>query len=278
MRSRGYSESFINKMITRGSLKRGYLAQLDNRNSFVDEMAGFAVSFVDGMFSTGEAIGNKIDEKANYISNPKNWGEITESSVSYGSRVGQNVQDEIDKGSSYMGAVCKALWTEVYNITPIEEAAIFLDPNIPEDIRADATVNFEMKMGSYILLANEIRVNPVKKAKKGLFTNSNTPIEKAVVIGEGMEDIIATARELRKFDINAKWYQAWSKYFERSNFNLAESKRRNLRWIKTKTKLGYKIYDIGIDPNRVRRSPFYPVEKNYLEEIKYHTIKIPRKK
>ena len=58
-----------------------------------------------------------------------------------------------------MGAVFKTLSNEVYNLTPIEEAKIFLDPNIPEDIRANAVLIFEVKMGSYILVAKGISQN-----------------------------------------------------------------------------------------------------------------------
>jgi RHS repeat-associated protein len=153
-------------------LKRVYLFRINQQNSFVDRIPGWGWHWLGGMFSMGEKIGDNINEKTNYISNPKNWGLITESLVSYGPRMGQNVQDEIYKGSSLMGAVFKTLGTELYHLTPIEEAKIFLDPNIPEDIRADATVNFGMKMGAYILAAEKMLGNrsasSIRKIRKKL--------------------------------------------------------------------------------------------------------------
>jgi RHS repeat-associated protein len=62
MRSRGYSESFINQMLSRGTFKRGYLAQIDYRNAYVDEMTDFNDNFYGGMevtyFSTKKKLYN----------------------------------------------------------------------------------------------------------------------------------------------------------------------------------------------------------------------------
>jgi RHS repeat-associated protein len=100
--------------------------------------------------------------------------------------------------------------------------------------------------------------------------------QKAVVIGEGMEDIKTVVRTLRKQGIEAKWYQAWSKNFKRENFDLEKSMKRNERWIKSKIKESYIIYDIGIDPLRTRRSLFYNLEKEIIENKNYHVIPMKR--
>lgn len=97
--------------------------------------------------------------------------------------------------------------------------------------------------------------------------------EKAIVIGEGMYRIKPVCREL-----NAKWYQAWSKNFPTdrlmTELELNAAKARNARWLKTKIKQGYKIYDIGIDSKRTLRSPFYELEQNIIEQTGYTVIKI----
>ncbi|MDV7390838.1 RHS repeat-associated core domain-containing protein [Arthrospira platensis SPKY1] len=77
-------------------------------------------------------------------------------------------------------------------------------------------------------------------------------INNRIVIGEGMEAVKAAAHKH-----GAKWYQAWSKNFLPENFDLDKSLARNERWIREKIQQGYEILDIGIDPIRSNRSPFY---------------------
>jgi hypothetical protein len=96
------------------------------------------------------------------------------------------------------------------------------------------------------------------------------------VIGEGMDDIITATQALRKQGVNAKRYQTWGKNFKKENFDLQKSMKRNDRWIKTKMKEGYDIYDIGIDPVRPRRSPFYQLEKDLIQKNNYPTTPISR--
>lgn len=96
------------------------------------------------------------------------------------------------------------------------------------------------------------------------------------MIGKGMDKIKTAARELRKQGVNAKWYQAWSKNFDPDNFNLEMSLRRNERWINSKIDEGFDIYDIGLDPTRTRRSPFYKLEKEIIERSPVTPIPIPR--
>lgn len=93
--------------------------------------------------------------------------------------------------------------------------------------------------------------------------------KKAIVIGEGMRDIKTVAKQLQVEGVNAKWYSAWGKNFPKdrimTDVELAAAKARNARWIKSKMKAGYDIYDIGIDPLRIERSPFYQLEKDILQ-------------
>ena len=94
--------------------------------------------------------------------------------------------------------------------------------------------------------------------------------EKVIVIGEGMYRVKAAARSM-----GAKWYQAWSKNFPNGRLmteaELNAAKARNARWLNSKINNGYKIYDIGIDANRVIRSPFYQLERNILQQRGYPT-------
>ncbi len=101
---------------------------------------------------------------------------------------------------------------------------------------------------------------------------------KVVVIGEGMGDIKTAAKQLQAEGINAKWYQAWSKNFPNNRpmtpdeLNVALT--RNQRWIDSKIKQGYDIYDIGTDPLRTTRSPFYELEQSRINKYGYPTIDI----
>lgn len=96
-------------------------------------------------------------------------------------------------------------------------------------------------------------------------------LKERIVIGEGMDAVVAAAK------LNdAKWYQAWKKFFDPEVFDLEASLARNERWIRTKIKEGYEILDIGLDPLRSSRSPFYELERRILEEFDYPTTRIPR--
>jgi RHS repeat-associated protein len=96
---------------------------------------------------------------------------------------------------------------------------------------------------------------------------------KRVVIGEGMADVRKAARQN-----DAKWYQAWSKFFDDESFDLGESLARQDRWIRSKIRQGYEILDIGIDPLRQERSPFYQLELRIIEALKYPRTIIERPK
>ncbi len=95
---------------------------------------------------------------------------------------------------------------------------------------------------------------------------------KKIVIGEGMDRVKSAAKKY-----SAKWYQAWSKNFPKgrnmTQEELAAAIKRNERWIKSKIKHGYEIIDIGIDPGRSHRSPFYQKELEIIDRYKYPTVK-----
>jgi hypothetical protein len=94
-----------------------------------------------------------------------------------------------------------------------------------------------------------------------------------VVIGEGTADVRKAARQN-----DAKWYQAWSKFFDDESFDLGESLARQDRWIRSKIRQGYEILDIGIDPLRQERSPFYQLELRIIDALKYPRTIIERPK
>lgn len=53
------------------------------------------------------------------------------------------------------------------------------------------------------------------------------------------------------------------------------AKSRNSRWLNSKIKEGYTIYDIGVDASPATRSPFYRLEKGIIKKKNYPTIKLP---
>ncbi|ULH30836.1 RHS repeat domain-containing protein [Leptospira weilii] len=102
---------------------------------------------------------------------------------------------------------------------------------------------------------------------------------KAIVIGEGMGAVKETAKNLQSQGVNAKWYQAWGKNFpkdrEMTPKEMSSALGRNEKWLNSKMKDGYKIYDIGPKTNQIS-SPFYKLEKTMIDQSKYTTTKIPR--
>jgi hypothetical protein len=89
--------------------------------------------------------------------------------------------------------------------------------------------------------------------------------KKKIVLGEGMDRVKDFARKN-----DAKWYQAWKKNFPNRKMTpdeLSKSLKRNERWLKKKIKDGYEIIDIGIDPSRSSRSPFYQIEQQIITDM-----------
>jgi hypothetical protein len=74
--------------------------------------------------------------------------------------------------------------------------------------------------------------------------------------------------------VGAKWYQAWSKNFPNgrlmTDIELNAAKGRNARWLNSKIKQGYKIYDIGPRGTNIT-SPFYQLERDIIQKLGYPT-------
>lgn len=90
---------------------------------------------------------------------------------------------------------------------------------------------------------------------------------------------MGTGAFVRHWVDKKKWYQAWSTNFPKDRRPLTPdefnaSKLRNQKWIDSKIEKGYTIYDIGVDPKRLKRSPFYQLEKEALKKKNYPTIDI----
>ncbi len=105
---------------------------------------------------------------------------------------------------------------------------------------------------------------------------------KAIVIGEGMGAVKTAAKNLQSQGVDAKWYQAWGKNFpkgrEMTPKEMGAALGRNEKWLNSKMKEGYKIYDIGHDPIREIPSPFYAREKSMIQQKGYSTIELSRPK
>lgn len=83
--------------------------------------------------------------------------------------------------------------------------------------------------------------------------------KKAIVIGENMLGrVIPEAKE-----IGADYYKP------RSSRDFEQAMEKNRRWINDKMREGRKIVDIGPDPERATRSPFYEMEKREIMRKKY---------
>jgi hypothetical protein len=83
---------------------------------------------------------------------------------------------------------------------------------------------------------------------------------KPIVIGENMKDrVIPYAKE-----IGGDWYKPRSNRPDKWLTN-------NERWLKAKMAEGREIIDIGIDPLRTTRSPYYEAEKKLIFNNNYST-------
>ena len=117
-----------------------------------------------------------------------------------------------------------------------------------------------------------------KSLKIVLKSTDEVVSNKSIVIGEGMQNIKTVAKQLQAEGVDAKWYQAWSKNFPNNRpmtpDELSAALARNQRWIDSKIKQGYDIYDIGTDPLRITRSPFYELEQSRVNKFGYPIIDI----
>src|SRR3990172_1662708 len=92
---------------------------------------------------------------------------------------------------------------------------------------------------------------------EGLTQLTKKVIKKPVVIGENMKDIvIPTAKKL-----DAEYYKPRN--------TKGDSLKKNIRYIDDKIREEREIIDIGIDPRRSKRSPYYEAEKQRIGKRNY---------
>ena len=177
-----------------------------------------------------------------------------------------------------------------YNLTNYQLKPV--DPTFfdfwSESTNIMASTTYEMLDGIYLTLQTFYRLPSSRRHLNGAgvmgsdlmdgFVNTATllapgglaskPINKTIVIGESMPRVVSAARS-----IGARWYRAWGKNFPKNRpmtpDEIAKALKRNERWIKSMIKKGYDIIDIGLDPNRATRSPFYQMEKEILKRHNY---------
>ena len=89
------------------------------------------------------------------------------------------------------------------------------------------------------------------KLLKGLVT------KKPVVIGENMKNRVIPVAQKKGAD-----------YYKPRNTK-GDPLKKNERWIDDKMRQGREIIDIGPDPRRSKRSPFYEAEKHRIEKRNY---------
>jgi RHS repeat-associated protein len=85
--------------------------------------------------------------------------------------------------------------------------------------------------------------------------------KKPVVIGENMKDRVIPAAKNRGAD------------YYKPRKTKGDPLKKNERWIDDKMREGREIIDIGPDPRRSKRSPFYEAEKRSIEKRNYPVTK-----
>jgi hypothetical protein len=179
-------------------------------------------------------------------------------------------------------------------ISPAGEFSTLVGTHRDEHPEGVPVYNFEVAdVHNYYVRAHGLRAPPVRVHNASIFGCAGTPGKsgtalasrsatgrKAVVLGEGMGPVRDAAKGLQSHGINAKWYQAWGKNFPKNRpmtgAELEAALTRNARWIRSKIKDGYDLYDIGADPTRSVRSPFYELEQRIIRQLGARTIPIPR--
>lgn len=96
----------------------------------------------------------------------------------------------------------------------------------------------------------------------GMAATAGKAGRRAVVIGETMTRVKAASKAM-----DATHYKPW-KIFP---WDEAKAMARNEKWIRKKMKQGCEIIDIGLDPSRATRSPFYEMEKRNIGNANYPT-------
>lgn len=96
----------------------------------------------------------------------------------------------------------------------------------------------------------------------GMAATAGKAGRRAIVIGENMTRVKAAAKAM-----DAHAYRPWKII----PWDEAKAMARNEKWIRKKMKQGCEIIDIGIDPSRATRSPFYEMEKRNIGNANYPT-------
>ena len=121
--------------------------------------------------------------------------------------------------------------------------------------------------------AAKVAIKEVAEGATAVAESASSTGGKAVVIGEGMGRVKDAAKALQAEGVDAKWYQAWGKNFPKDRLmtpaELNSALARNQRWITSKIKQGYQVFDIGKDVSKANRSPFYALEKQVLNTLQH---------
>jgi RHS repeat-associated protein len=96
----------------------------------------------------------------------------------------------------------------------------------------------------------------------GMAATAGKAGRRAIVIGENMTRVKAAANAM-----DAAAYRPWKIL----PWDEAKAMARNEKWIRKKMKQGCEIIDIGVDPSRATRSPFYEMEKRNIGNANYPT-------
>jgi uncharacterized protein RhaS with RHS repeats len=100
-----------------------------------------------------------------------------------------------------------------------------------------------------------------KVAAEAFERGTSVVTKKPVVIGENMKDSVIPAAKKRGAD------------YYKPRKTKGDPLKKNERWIDDKMREGRKIIDIGPDPRRSKRSPFYEAEKRRIERRNYPVTK-----
>lgn len=178
------------------------------------------------------------------------------------------------------------LKTDLYNLTHKDKKSYFYsDQEIQEVITAISSLQlavFTVMYDASIMGANVANYQSVKGTSstvKGIDSIiEQIPKDKpVVVIGESMGRINPVAEQLKQAGFNVKTYKPQNFRSSPGNLNRLDLEA-NRSWIRYWTiEKDATVIDMGIDPSRTARSPFYGVENrsiyqnwNYPNVIKYN--------
>ena len=142
----------------------------------------------------------------------------------------------------------------------VNDPVNWIDPDgqIPIDTLWDVgNVLYDLYTGNPCDLAADLAAMAVPYLPAGI-TKVVKGGGKAIVIGENMKDRVIPMAE----KLGADYYKVRSQ-------NEDNWLKNNMRWLNERMKEGREIIDIGPDPNRPTRSPYYEAEKRLLEKANY---------